>query len=295
MAPSAIRTMGKVLLCSLLLPSFPGLVAASQRQRGPTTADEPEESSFPDWTYRRASHEGERPYSPSDWEIGYPDCGGDSQSPINLSANVGTLVEATEFNLELFGAECASKELDFEANGHVWEIDFSECTSTSNLSFDGGKYSLLQMHIHSPSEHMVAGSLHDAEIHLVHSRDDSDGTESELLVIGVFLDAKEHGWNVALEPLWDVLGSGAKPRGVINPYELIPSDMAYSHYMGSLTTPPCSEIVRWVVMSTPTVIGDLQLDIFRDSVATATNSQVDERSNTNRPGQAINGRAVYIV
>ena len=44
----------------------------------------------------------------------------------------------------------------------------------------------------------IAGSLHDAELHLVHTREDSDGTESELLVVGVLLDANEHGWNVGV-------------------------------------------------------------------------------------------------
>ncbi|CAM9576748.1 unnamed protein product, partial [Laminaria digitata] len=120
----------------------------------------------------------------------------------------------------------------------------------------------------------IAGSLHDAELHLVHTRENEAATDSELLVVGILLDAKEHGRNVALEPLWAVLGSGASAMGSINPYDLIPSSMAYSHYMGSLTTPPCSEIVRWVVMSAPAVIGELQLDTFRDSVATAVDSQV---------------------
>ncbi|CAM9221737.1 unnamed protein product, partial [Laminaria digitata] len=95
------------------------------------------------------------------------------------------------------------------------------------------------------------------------------------LVVGILLDAKVHGWNVGIEPCWDVLGSGQEATGEgINPYELLPSSMAYSHYMGSLTTPPCSEIVRWVVMSSPAVIGETQLQTFRDSVATATDSQV---------------------
>ena len=44
----------------------------------------------------------------------------------------------------------------------------------------------------------IAGSLHDAELHLVHTREDSDGTESELLVVGVLLDANQHGWNVGV-------------------------------------------------------------------------------------------------
>ncbi|CAM9115691.1 unnamed protein product, partial [Laminaria digitata] len=121
----------------------------------------------------------------------------------------------------------------------------------------------------------IAGSLHDAEIHLVHTRDDAAVPDSELLVVAILLDANTHGWNVGLEPVFDVLGSGAeRPDGGINPYDFVPSNMAYSHYMGSLTTPPCSEIVRWVVMSAPAVIGELQLATFRDSVATATYSKV---------------------
>lgn len=44
----------------------------------------------------------------------------------------------------------------------------------------------------------IAGSLHDAELHLVHTREDQAATDSQLLVVGVLLDAKEHGWNVAV-------------------------------------------------------------------------------------------------
>ncbi|CAN0177987.1 unnamed protein product, partial [Ascophyllum nodosum] len=110
------------------------------------------------------------------------------------------------------------------------------------LSFNSEIYNLFQIHIHSPSEHAIGGSLRAAEIHWVHVK---EGTADELLVVGVLFDVSEYGTNVELQPLWDVLDSGAASTTasfVTRIYDLIPPNKVFSHYTGSLTTPPCTEV-----------------------------------------------------
>ncbi|CAM9170206.1 unnamed protein product, partial [Laminaria digitata] len=97
----------------------------------------------------------------------------------------------------------------------------------------------------------IGGSSRDAEIHLVHSLRDTTSTGPGILVVAVRLDVSEFGTNEeasitcgALDPLWDVLDSGASSTGKVDPvkpYNLLPANPAYSHYVGSLTTPPCTE------------------------------------------------------
>ncbi|CAN0433481.1 unnamed protein product, partial [Ascophyllum nodosum] len=133
-----------------------------------------------------------------------------------------------------------------------------------SLSFESETYNLLQIHIHSPSEHAIGGSLRDAEIHWVHVK---AGTTDELLVVGVLFDVSEYGTN--LQPLWDVLDTGEDFTSALfdtRIYDLIPPNKVFSHYMGSLTTPPCTEGVTWIVMNEPIIISEMQLDDFRASV-----------------------------
>ncbi|CAN0071650.1 unnamed protein product, partial [Laminaria digitata] len=120
----------------------------------------------------------------------------------------------------------------------------------------------------------IGGSEHEAEIHWVHVK---AGTDDQLLVIGVLFDTTQYGSNVEIEHLWDVLDIG-KPTTdevfVTRVYDIMPSNPVFSHYMGSLTTPPCTEGVKWIVMSDPVTMGKMQLDEFRTSVALFDNSKV---------------------
>lgn len=248
-----------------------------------------------EWTYRGTATDGEEPYGPSDWFKGYPECGNSSQSPINLAADTQMVVESTEFTIEFFPHTCMSDDLGFIANERVWEVVFDECSEEAHLHFNDERYNLIQIHIHSPSEHAIGGSLRAAEIHLVHIK---EGTEDELLVVGVFFDVSEYGTNVELQHLWDVLEIGEPSTDEMfetRVYGLIPPNPVFSHYMGSLTTPPCTEGVTWIVMNDPTIMSKMQLDDYRTSVALFEDSKVDEMGNTNRPYQPLNDRDVFLV
>eukprot|EP00904_Undaria_pinnatifida_P001019 jgi/Undpi1/10918/HiC_scaffold_3.g01444.m1 len=185
----------------------------------------------------------------------------------------GSIDQASVFQLEFDGAECTLDTLSFSADEDHWKVSYENCLPAPSLKFDGEEYELVQLHIHSPSEHMVGGSCHDAEIHFVHENPET----SEILVVGIFLDIREYGSNVVLEPLWDVLNSGATETADTEPtnaYDLLPASKEYVHYDGSFTTPPCTEGVKWIVMTSPTVIGKMQLDEFRASISSFEDSKV---------------------
>lgn len=248
-----------------------------------------------EWTYRRTSTNGQQPYGPSDWHKGYPDCGKKAQSPIDLAADLETVVKGSAYELKFYPNECKSDELLFQADERVWEILFGGCSDVPHVEFKGERYNLLQIHIHSPSEHMIGGSEHSAEIHWVHVK---EGTEDQLLVVGVLFDTTDYGSNVEIQHLWDVLDIGettTKEVFTTRIYDIMPSNPVFSHYMGSLTTPPCTEGVKWIVMSDPVTMSKMQLDEFRTSVALFDDSKVDEHGNTNRPGQSLNDRKIFFV
>lgn len=162
---------------------------------------------------------------------------------------------------------------------------------------------LKRLHFHSPSEHLIDGVAHDMEAHIVHNCDD-DST----IVISVFLEVprnanssfpilspsafseplnEDSGSNVFLSKLgWDNLDVSSREKytpvtASLNLHELLPSSLAYYHYEGSLTTPPCSPKVIWYVLQSPMSISARQLQLYK------------QRFGPNaRPVQPINDRKV---
>jgi carbonic anhydrase len=141
-------------------------------------------------------------------------------------------------------------------NGHTLQVDVEQ---GSTLTVDGVPYQLLQLHFHSPSEHTVDGNSFPVELHLVHQAEGG-----ALAVIGVLVGGGE--LNQALVPLLaDVpgkVGRTARLRLPIDPATLLPADRHSYRYSGSLTTPPCTEGVSWIVMSTPIQAAGPQIAAF---------------------------------
>jgi carbonic anhydrase len=186
----------------------------------------------------------------------------------------------------------------------AFEVGFEDCDALY-LQYLNASYRLLQIHFHSPSEHSVGGGYYAAEAHLVHTHIDTGA----LLVLGVFLNAAPDGFNITgnsvLAKLW-AAGGGNTARGMetrvnstesINPYlSLLPGSTAHFTYNGSLTTPPCSENVRWIVYRDPVPISSTDLKILRDAAAALNITIVSGEGNNNRvPAQALNDRTVYFV
>lgn len=254
-----------------------------------------ESESTPEWTYFKGE-DGETPFGPDFWGEAFPDCYGEIQSPINLSEAHHVTKHASEFDLEFHPMGCPASELQFAPGEHQWMVNFADCEERPSLTFDGDHYQLLNVHIHSVSEHENGGACHDAEIHMVHVR---EGTTDDLLVVGVLLDAGVFGVNSQLAGLWNVLERGDEKaieedgEFVSDPYQLLPAGPEYSHYIGSLTTPPCTEGVKWLVMTDVTILSLEQLLTFRTAVG--SHSMTNSAGHTNRPVQPLNGREVVYV
>ncbi|MYB77109.1 MAG: carbonic anhydrase family protein [Chloroflexi bacterium] len=196
---------------------------------------------------------------------------GVSQSPIDLTSDT----EAKPHDLAF---RYASAPLEITNNGHTIQVDYAP---GSALLSGGRQFALVQFHFHHLSEHTVDGQATDMELHLVH-RDTADN----LAVVGVFLAAGQQ--NEALQPVWAHMPAAAgeelQVQGVtINAADLLPADLAYYSYMGSLTTPPCSEDVRWFVLSSPVEVSPEQIDRF--AALYPDNA---------RPTQPLNGRTLFL-
>ena len=137
----------------------------------------------------------------------------------------------------------------------------------SSLILDGQKYDLLQFHFHHPSEHLISGLAFEMEAHFVHQ---SQATE-DLVVLAVLMS--EGDINRALAEIWQRIPPSNRQTEVsdliINACDLLPQNIdRYYRYSGSLTTPPCSENVTWLVLKQPVEISKSQRDRFLQVIGT---------------------------
>ncbi len=173
------------------------------------------------------------------------------QSPIDIR-------ETKEVELPDLRVNYNTTDLRIVNNGHTLEVIYDP---GSYLIYEDRVYELIQFHFHTPSEHLIKGRSFPMEMHIVHKSEDG-----ELLVVGIMM--KEGKPNELLEELWKVLplkdGKEKFREDVkINATDLFPSNKDYYTYTGSLTTPPYTEGVRWIVMKTPTEISKEQVNKFR--------------------------------
>ncbi|MEI7469190.1 MAG: carbonic anhydrase family protein [Chloroflexota bacterium] len=174
---------------------------------------------------------------------------GQEQSPIDLSKANLRDISNISFNYQ-------PSKINILNNGHTIQVNYDE---GSYIVVDGKRYDLLQYHFHAPSEHSVNGKLADAEVHFVHKA--ADGT---LAVVGVLLVQGPD--NASLKTVWDNLPTTQGPvktlTATTNAKELIPPSQTTYRYNGSLTTPPCSEGVKWHIMTQSMQLSAAQLKAF---------------------------------
>ena len=196
---------------------------------------------------------------------------GKRQSPINIEEphTLQGPAEPLQFNYQPSNGTVVN-------NGHTIQVDL---TGENDLLVRGSRYKLVQFHFHTPSEEQVNGVGFAMVAHLVHKND-----AGQLAVVAVLLEPGAA--NSLIHQVWTYmpLDSGDRvsiPAGLIDMNALLPKDQRYYQFMGSLTTPPCTEGVLWMVMKQPTPISREQIKLFTQIFP-----------NNARPVQAINGRSV---
>jgi carbonic anhydrase len=161
-------------------------------------------------------------------------------------------------------------------NGHTVKV---VTAGKSYIEVDGKRFYLLQFHFHAPSEHTVNGKHYPFEAHFVHA--DQKGN---LAVVAVLFKVGKK--NPTLERILQYTPTEVGKKNYltvkVNPALLLPQEKDYYYYSGSLTTPPCSEGVRWFVMKTPMEMSKEQLQKFEEIFGVPNN----------RPVQPLNARKV---
>ena len=160
---------------------------------------------------------------------------GKQQSPIDLQSPIKSQLR----HVEIFYQEIPLRIIN---NGHTIQVN---SMPGNFIVVDDQKFELLQFHFHHPSEHTVKGKNYPMEIHLVHRNQ-----QGSLAVLGVLLKkGQEHQ---TLQLIWDSMPSQKSTEKLISDHyisltKLLPNNLDSYQYFGSLTTPPCSEIVYWIV------------------------------------------------
>jgi carbonic anhydrase len=174
---------------------------------------------------------------------------GTRQSPIDIREGIRVDLEKIQF-------EYRPSSFAVLDNGHTIQVNVAPGNA---LQVMGRRFELLQFHFHRPSEERINGRQYDMVAHLVHK-----DAEGRLAVVAVLL---ERGQDQALvQTIWNNLplekGEALPAPGLLDLNQLLPENRAYYTYMGSLTTPPCSEGVLWMVMRTPVQVSPNQIAIF---------------------------------
>lgn len=201
----------------------------------------------------------------------YAQCtAGKRQSPIDIR-------DGAKLELDGIAFDYQPAPLSILDTGHTVRLN---ATPGSSITVAGTRYALKQLHFHKPAEEVVAGKTYALSAHLVHESEDHRVT-----VLAVLFDQGEEA-NTLLRSLWPHLPLERGREIAMAEFQvdwnaLLPAERGYYAYMGSLTTPPCTEGVLWLVMKTPLPISQAQVDVFGRLYPTNA-----------RPLQAANGRLI---
>ncbi|MEI7463896.1 MAG: carbonic anhydrase family protein [Burkholderiales bacterium] len=232
---------------------------------GARRAAQPAASGSSRWAY-----EGE--HGPAAWARLAPEnatcASGQRQSPIDITDGIKVDLDAVQFDYRPSGFRVVD-------TGHTVQVNVAPGNTIEVL---GKHFELVQFHFHRPSEERIDGKPFDMVVHLLHK-----STDGKVAMIAVLLERGSA--QPVVQAVWNNLplekGDEVSAKAQLDPTELLPSDRRYYTYMGSLTTPPCSEGVLWMVMKTPVQISPEQLKIFARLYPMNA-----------RPVQALQGRTI---
>ena len=205
---------------------------------------------------------------------------GKSQSPVDLLSDAPEGSPKWKIEYKTTSLRIAHNQQVDELinNGHTIQVSPEK---GSTITYEGKLYELKQFHFHTPSEHTINGKHFPMEIHLVHQADDNS-----LAVIGVLVMEGKHNKNFdqLIKYLPNVPGEKKTHDSVkIEIGITVPKHLYAYHYIGSLTTPPCSGNVQWMVLKNPIAMSKDQITEFSSRM-----------KNNNRPVQPMNDRTLTI-
>jgi carbonic anhydrase len=216
-------------------------------------------SAHPAIAQAHADHEPHWSYSgadgPDHWGDLSPDFAtcktGQHQSPLNI-------VDATPAELAPIHFDYQLSPLKILNNGHTIQVQYAP---GSSISVNGIALPLVQFHFHHPSETEINGQKFDMELHLVHM----DAAAGRAAVVAILI--KSGNPNPLMGQLWNYIPNEInKPaehkKMVFNAADFLPGDQNYYVFNGSLTTPPCSEGIKWYVLTTPIEASPAQIARF---------------------------------
>jgi carbonic anhydrase len=254
---------------------------APQTHRSETSESHPAEQGHAEvhWGYEDENGPARWGAMKAEWEK----CSkGRQQSPVDLATPVERDLPAIVVHtlsahvVEILNQMDVLEELD---NGHTVQVN---ALLPDALQIDGKSYSLQQFHFHSPSEHTVDGEHLPMEIHFV-----NEAADGSLAVLGVLVRAGAE--NPPIESLWASLPSGQGGTSKTQLPEAFASNLlsdaesGFYHYTGSLTTPPCTEGVKWMIKKVPTELSEAQIQRFRSIY-----------DHNNRPTNPLYDRELYV-
>lgn len=228
--------MRRFALAALVI-SFATLAAAQSASAGP------------DWTYRGKT-------GPLAWyklNPQYSACSkGEEQSPVNIR---GARLDAA---LKPIAFHYIGGPVTLVNTGRTVQIHVDP---GSYIVADGVRYELIKADFHHPSENTIRNKYLDMEVELLHR-----SAEGKLAIVSVLMSEDLGFPNATLATLWQHLpmrpGQSQRITDMVDLAGLLPADPGYWTYMGSLTTPPCTQGVRWFVFEQPISISREQYNLF---------------------------------
>ncbi|HEY8877049.1 MAG TPA: carbonic anhydrase family protein [Roseateles sp.] len=177
---------------------------------------------------------------------------GTRQSPIDIRDGLSVELEPISFDYR-------ASPFSVIDNGHTVQVNVAP---GNGLTVMGRRFELVQFHFHRPSEERVNGRQFEMVAHLLHK--DAQG---KLAVVAVLLErGPDNKPQPVIQTVWANLplekGETLPAQAQIDLNQLLPAERGYYTYMGSLTTPPCSEGVLWMVMRQPVALTAQQIGIF---------------------------------
>src|SRR5277367_2077380 len=249
----APRQCGSAILAALLSAGAPTLAWADAAPHH--------------WSY--TGTEGPQHWGEED--AAFAACGvGKHQSPINIEKAATKDLPAIEFGYQ-------PTPLVVTDTGHSFQVNAAP--GSGGITVGGEHYDLVQFHFHEPSEERIDGHRYSMVAHLVHKN-----AKGELAVVAVLIHKGPE--NAFLKPVFDNFPPSGTPQtaaagGTLNLADFLPAKHGYYTFEGSLTTPPCSENVRWFVLKTPVDASSAQIAQFSKRYA-----------HNARPTQPLNDRVI---